>query len=540
MWVDAPFFDLLDKLTGLQGYFLQQAWFIGRIVMLMCFGLAAIKYAIKGEGLKEPMVKLVIAFISFYILMTAYPSIVSGLNKIIFEWSYNSTYKGGVADMINNTQGNYDFWQKKVNKDSDAYSDIIRVVEEELGSGNVGKKYVLDIYDTESGFIRPNAIIRLLMLVTEMILHHATKFDLSRSVLDFILLLLTAVAVIVCGILASLQYFICALEFTFITSVGVIMLPFMLWDGSKFLTEKLIGAIVGFTMKMLFITIAMLLTFNGYLALMMRPFAGALDQMIYTVFVSLFYMMICQSGPQLAVSLLTGTPQMSLMEGAAAAGAFAAAGIAGSKAAGATAGAAAQGGVRALGAASQAAGAAGAAKELGGGKADMAGAALSSLGSSAAQGAKSMAHGMGRSLYAGNQGGGGGGGSGGQGGPGTNRFSQTTSLNEKTPDGHSKTLKEYAGERYQQGQDKGLAYMVRKEESAGSKAAEAHKEKENNDPDYKAAMAELDTIGAGTSKENDPDYKTALAELDKEFPGMQGQSGTRGQAGTQDQGHKEA
>jgi hypothetical protein len=488
--------------------------------MAMCLGLAAIKYAIKGEGLKEPLVKLAIAFITFSILMNAYPSIINGLNKIIYEWSYASTYKGGVEDMINNTQGNYDFWQKKLNKDSDAYSDIIKVVQEELGSGNIGKKYMLDIYDTNTGYIRPNAVIRLLMLITEMILNQATKFDLSRSVLDFILLVLTALAVIACGILGSLQYFICALEFTFITSVGVIMLPFMLWDGSKFLTEKLIGAITGFTLKMLFVTIAILLTFNGYMALMTRPFSGAIDQMIYTVFVSLFYMMICQSGPQLAVSLLTGTPQMSLMEGAAAAGAYAAAGIAGAKAASGAAHGAARGGIRAAGAATQAAGAAQAAGQLGGSKTDIAGAAMSSLGSSAAQGAKSMAHSMGRSLYAGSPKGGGAG----AGGSGTNRFSQTTSLNEKTPDGHSKTAREYLNGRYQQGQDKGLNYMVKKEESAGRKAADARagEEERNKDPDYRAAMAELDREYPGMRDEKnpeDPNYRAAMAEVNREYPG---------------------
>jgi type IV secretory pathway TrbL component len=479
MWVDAPFFDLLDKLMGLQAYFLQQAWFIGRIVMVMCLGLAAIKYAIKGEGLKEPMVKLAIAFITFSILMNTYPLIVSGLNKIIYEWSYASTYKGGVADMINDTQGDYDFWQKKLDQDSDAYSDIIKVVQEEMGSGNIGKKYVLDIYDPGTGYIRPNAVIRLLMLITEMILNQAEKINPLRNMLELILMVLTALAVILCGVLGSLQYFICALEFTFITSVGVIMLPFMLWDGSKFLTEKLIGAITGFTLKMLFVTIAILLTFNGYLSLMTRPFAGALDQIIYTVFVSLFYMMICQSGPQLAVSLLTGTPQMSLMEGAAAAGAYAAAGIAGAKAASGAAHGAAQGGVRAAGMATQAAGAAQAAGQLGGSKADAAGAALSSLKGSAVQGVKSLAHGLGHSLYAGNPKGGGGG----AGGSGTNRFSQTTALNKKTEEGHSKTLREYYSERYQQGQDKGLNYMVRAEggktESAAQRAADARKGKGN-------------------------------------------------------------
>jgi type IV secretory pathway TrbL component len=519
MWVDAPFFDLLDKLVELQAYFLQQAWFIGRIVMGMCIGLSAVKYAIKGEGLKEPLVKLAVAFISFYILINAYPSLVSGINRLVYEWSYVSTYQGGVADMLNDAQGNYDFWQEKLNKDSEAYSDIIKTVAVELGGGNIGKKYVLDIYDTNTGYIRPNAIIRVLMLTTEMILNRA-KLGIPPDVLGFLLTLLSALAVILCGILGSLQYFICALEFTFITSVGVVMLPFMLWDGSKFLTEKLIGAITGFTLKMLFVTIAILLTFNGYLSLMTRPFDGALDQLIYTVFVSLFYMMICQSGPQLAVSLLTGTPQMSLMEGLAAAGAYAAAGVAGATAAKAAAQKTAQGGVRAAGAATQAAGAAQAAGELGGSGAEMAGAALSSLRSSAGQGMKSLAHRMGRSLYAGSSRGGGGA----AGGSVANRFSQTTGLNEKTAEGHSKTLQEYLGERHQQGQEKGLERLIKKEESAGQKAAAAHTGREagGKGSAYLSALPEAggypggNSIAAGDAQ--GPDYQSSLEQSDREFP----------------------
>jgi hypothetical protein len=150
----------------------------------------------------------------------------------------------------------------------------------------------------------------------------------------------------------------------------------------------------------------------------------------------------------------------------------------------------------------------------------MAGAVMSSLGSSAARGTKSMAHSMGRSLYAGNPKGGGGG----MGGSGTNRFSQTTSLNEKTPDGNSKTAREYLNGRYQQGQDTGLNYMIKKEESAGRKAAEARKgeDERNKDPDYRAAMAELDRDYPGMRDEKNPedaDYRAAMAEVNREYPG---------------------
>jgi type IV secretory pathway TrbL component len=464
MWVDGPFFDILSSLMDLQGYFIQQAWFIGRIVMIFAIGINAIKYAIKGEGLKEPLVKLAIAFISFYILINAFPRLINGLTGLVSQWAVASTNEN-ISDMIDQTQDNYNFWQEKLNKDAEAYSDIIQVIDSELGSGDVGRKYVLDIFDLKSGYLRPNAYIRLIMLIVETIFNRAGKYSLFTDADKLLLLLLTGIAVILCGILGGLQYFICALEFTFISSVGIIMLPFMLWDGSKFLTEKLIGAIVGFTLKLLFVSIALLFTFNGYLSLMVRNFEGTLDQIVYVIFVSLFYMMICQSGPQLAVSMLTGTPQMSLMEGAAAAGAYATAAIAGGRAADFGAHKLAQGGIRMAGATSQAAGAAGATAELGGSRGDQAKAAFTSIGKSAQTGFKSTAHALGRSLYAGE--------SQGTGGKdrGTNRFSQTTRLNEKTEAGYAKTAGEYTRERYRDGQEIGLAYLVKKEEKEKASGA---------------------------------------------------------------------
>lgn len=463
-WVDGPFFDLLSQLGNLMGYFITQAWFIGRIIMLFNLGMMAIKYAIKGQGLGEEFTKLTIAFISFWILINAYPSVISGLNRIVYEWSYVSTYTGTVSRVIDKARDNYDFWQKKGDKADESYSDIIRVVQEKKGNGEIGQKYVLDIYDTQTGFLRPNAVVRVLMLTADNILNRAGQQLKLRggNIGNGLLLIITALIVILCGILAALQYFIAALEFTLITSVGVFLLPFMLWNGSKFLTEKLIGAIVGFVIKLLFVSIAMLLTINGFLGMMVKPFTGTIDQVIYMIFASLFYMMICQNGPQLAVTLLTGSPQMSLMEGLAAAGTYAAAGVAGAKLAGGTMSVGAKGGTRLAGATSQAVGAAGAVKELGGNVKDMLGAAATSVGTSAGKGTQSMAHTLGRSLVSGGKGSG----NGFRKGAGTNRFSQSTILNNPTQDGHSKTMKEYLKERNISGQEIGLNHMIRKEEKA--------------------------------------------------------------------------
>ena len=475
-WLDAPFFTLVEDFSSLQTYFLAQAMFIAKIVLTLNIGFMAIKYVAKGQGLSEQLIKVLSSLIIFLIVINSYPLMIQGINRIIYAWSYGSTY-GKVAEMIQKTTSSgeaTEFWEKKAN-DPDAYSDIIKTLETETGKGNVGKKYVLDIFDKGTAkrpgmFIRPNAVMRLLMLSFETIWNKALTCLEPRGALPFprdtggaVILILTAIAVVLCGILASLQYFICALEFTLITSVGCLLLPFMLWDGSKFLTEKLVGAIVGFSIKMLFVTIALMLTINGYLALMVRPFDSFIDQAIYTVFVSLFYMMICQNGPALAVSLLTGSPQMSLMEGVAAAGTFAAAGVAGAAGAKAAASGAAKTAVRAKSAGDKAAGAAKAAfgdtkgQTMGSRIAAAAGAGARSIGDSAKESVKSGVHGLAQSLTKGK---GGGGGAGGGASGGKNRWSTLEARNTPKDDGNRKTSKEFGQENRAKGAERYAGYKA--------------------------------------------------------------------------------
>jgi type IV secretion system protein TrbL len=498
-WLDAPFFDMLTDFSSLQTYFMTQAIFIAKIVITLNLGFIVIKYVAKGSGLSEQLIKLASSLIIFFIIVSSYPLMITGINQVIYSWGYGSTYPK-VAAMIQKTTSDgtaSDFWAKKSDPNSDQFSDIIKVLEEKTGSGNIAKKYVLDIFDkgtpTRPGmFIRPNAVMRLLMLTFETIWDKALKCTLPTGTLPFphdlggfVILAITAFAVVFCGIMAALQYFICALEFTLITSIGCLMLPFMLWDGTKFLTEKLVGAIVGFSLKMLFITIGLMLTINGYLALMVRPFDSYIDQSIYTIFVSLFYMMICQNGPALAVSLLTGTPQMSLMEGVQSAGAFAAAGIAGAagvKAAGSTA---AKTGVQMKSAVDKASGAAAAAKASG---KSQVGAVLGSVKDSAVDSAKSGLHGLSQSLTRGAGGSSGGSGSAGKGGESKptdglhNRYSNMERRNAKNENGNKKTGKEFGAESKQMGRDRYMEKQQTKSETANQKAAADWKSQISNKP----------------------------------------------------------
>ncbi len=480
-WLDAPFFNLLEDFASLQGYFMVQAMFIAKIVLTLNLGFIAIKYIAKGEGISEQLMKVLMSVIMFLIIVNSYPLMIQGLNRIIYSWSYGSTY-GKVAEMIQKTTSGgeaTDFWETKSN-DPDAYSDIIKVLEQETGKGNVAKKYVLDIFDKGSAkrpgmFIRPNAVMRLLMLTFETIWNKAVTClepvggmnFLPKDMGGFLLLTITGLAVIGAGIFTSLQYFIGAIEFTFITSVGVIMLPFMLWDGTKFLTEKLVGAIVGQALKLLFVTLCFMLAINGFLTLMVRPFDSHIDQMIYTMFTVFFYWLLCLHGPALATALLTGTPQLSMGEGMATAAAMGGAAIAAAKGVQSTASAAVKTGVQAKSAGDKAFGSAGAAKADGKRVGGMIAAGARSLGDSAKDSVKSGVHGLAQSLTKG-KGGGAGGGSSGGGSSGKNRWSTLQARNDPKADGNRKTSKEFGQENRAKGAER---YQQDKHEAKGKEVA---------------------------------------------------------------------
>lgn len=552
MWVDGPFFQLIEDFGAFQHYFLTQALFIGKIVVMINLGMMLIKYISKGSGLNEQMLKLSMQLIVFLIIFNIYPNMINGVMSIVNRWAVNAA-GDKVNEMIQKTRGETDeaasdFWNLKSaqGKLDGAYSDIIAVYKEYNQHGYIGSRYVLDIFDKGSAgkragiYIRPNAVMRVLMLTFETIwfevkkaagislkektdyIAHNTydengwiidieyeettkdveKFKIKEIDLPMLLVnLVSAAAVLICGILALLQYCICALEYTFITSVGCLFLPFMLWDGTKFLTEKLVSAIIGFTVKMLFVTLALMVTINGYLALMVRPYQGAIDQMIYTVFVSLFYMMICQNGPQLAVSLLTGSPQMSLGEGMAAVGAYAGAAIGAKKAASAgknavkgAAGSGAKAITQAKSSINKAQGASEAAKadaaKQGMGKKgiEAAGrkAAFKSSVQSVGDGIKSKFHSMGASLTKDKKGGGGGGGAGGGKGEAGNRFSTLERRNAPNEQGKRKTSKEFAEE------NKALG--------AQRYAEQKQKKQENDQRQWKAGLANKPRIPEGPKR----------------------------------------
>jgi type IV secretion system protein TrbL len=470
-WLDAPFFHFIDKLTEMQSYFIGICWLIARVVIILCLGFMFIKHAVTGEGLKDTLLKFLLTFAVYSVLISQYPNIVNGLNSLVYGLSIEGAAKTfdveGYADKVRNVH-------VRSLSDSDNSNAFIRASDEE-GELDINKLIQSDLFEPKTKFIRPNAMLGLILMTVGEIFDNSNGW--GRSLTQTLMDLLCCAAVILCGVFGAVQYFLGALEFTLITAVGVILLPFMLWDGTKFLTEKLVGALVGFFFKMLFLTICILMMFYGFLELTLQPYDGTVSMMVYYIFSALFYMMITQNGPKLAVSLLTGTPQMSAMELAQAGAVYGGAALLGKKAAGAAAGAGARGVLAAAGTAARAKGAAAAAGELGADKKQQKQAYNASVRSSVADGVKARVSNVGRSLI----GGGASGGIGGGGGTtrGYNRFSQTERFKQPNEKGQNVTVKEHLQNQAVMGKEDGLNYMVKQEEKGVKTSMPAGQAAEN-------------------------------------------------------------
>jgi len=505
--INGAFFKVLDKLIELQSFFLSVAWGIASTTFLIALLSAAINYAMTGEGLKANLVKIGKATAFCGVILGAYPWIIGKITIWTFEQAEASTFNsvktyitkelGTIATKMENdaadataaadaasanrggsnwrTQSSRSLTARRLASEAAEKSEEIRNVQQKFYSINARllEKRSKKMGNTVLNYttVAPGTVLELVWFIAGECMDYVENggkgFESIPAAFGRVLTgLIRTFCIILTGIFAIIEYILAYMEFILVSSVGIFLFPLQIWEGSKFLSEKFVGAIVGFFIKLLFCTICIFFMLYGFFSIAKgfttEPFTGAISDIIGILFSCLLFFYLCKSAPGLAQSLLTGTPSLSAA-GAVGAVAGAAGAVAGTaqlaqKAGGALASAGAKGGFGLLGMGAQAFGAMNAVKQLGGGIGDMAKAGLGSVASSAGSSIKAGAGDLARSLL----GGGGKGGGGGAGGINRNNQLQKH-LGAKGADGSNQTLGEYAKGRKEAGTNRGLDYMAKKE-----------------------------------------------------------------------------
>jgi len=326
--IDNSFFFVVDKIIALLSFFIAQARHIGWVVLLIAILTAALNYALTGQGLKENVIKITKATLFFLITIVFYPNIISHISRWTFNLAQDSVepsirnhfenIRTEMDIVVNSGAGSSTFQDLKRNvyvRDAQAlaiFSNISKTRTAYTGTtSNSGRI-------TYTAFA-PAAVVQVMFLLSKECFKLADKkppgYNPMPDVGNILKGLICAFFIILTGVFAILEYLICFLEFLLVATVGIILFPLSIWEGSKFLSEKFIGALVGFFMKLLFCCISVFLLLYGFCSMLSifnaSGFKATPDQMIFIIFVCLLFFYICKSAPGIAQSLLTGTPSLS-------------------------------------------------------------------------------------------------------------------------------------------------------------------------------------------------------------------------------------
>jgi hypothetical protein len=423
--INNAFYFIIDKIIELQDFFMRQALGIGKIVLLIAILSAALNYALTGQGLKENVVKIMKATLFFLIVIFLYPRIIGFITSWTFSMAKESIYPsieerfGEVTELVERSSVGYvyagmefsgEYSEVAGNTNRMRYYSFIRNTTHNIVTRQGFSHLFGDLLYTNEdspvpySAVAPANAMKIVFFLAGECMAFADKVNVVTIISEYSRVLkglACAFFLIFTGIFAILEYCICFMEFMLVSSVGIILFPLSIWEGSKFMAEKFIGAIIGFFMKLLFCNLAIFLMLYGFLSLFYilsdTGFQGNTDQIVFIAFVSLMFFYICKSAPGIAQSLLSGQPSLSATGAiSAAAGAVGAAvktaGMAQNAGSlvGAGAGGLAKGGIAAAGTLMQANAAKKAVEKAGGDGRQQAGAWMGSMGNSAAAGAGAL------------------------------------------------------------------------------------------------------------------------------------------------------
>lgn len=127
---------------------------------------------------------------------------------------------------------------------------------------------------------------------------------------------------------ATIQYLMCILEFIIIQGIGAGFIPFYLFDGTKDIPKKLLPVFTGFVIKILVMVICLMFVISLYLnfaAQQISPESGGMGfpALFECLFIVLLSFILTSNAPKIAMTLLTGQPQLSMGEFMAAVGTMA-------------------------------------------------------------------------------------------------------------------------------------------------------------------------------------------------------------------------
>lgn len=183
----------------------------------------------------------------------------------------------------------------------------------------------------EGVMVSPAALIKTCVLVANVIMAteenttdesgQTTKKHFISTWQDighFIMSMIMVLGIIFAGVFCCIQYCMCIFEYWIVTSLGVLFIPCILFDGTKTYASKLIQLYVAYFIKITIMLLCIFWTFSTYInaasniLTLARPVT--MLNFAYVLFALILGFVVTQNAPQIAMTMLNGTPQLSMGE----------------------------------------------------------------------------------------------------------------------------------------------------------------------------------------------------------------------------------
>jgi type IV secretion system protein TrbL len=192
--------------------------------------------------------------------------------------------------------------------------------------------FMTDQRGKQTNILSPGAMIKTAVLISDIISRQGSmeysseksgfiekKLDETfQKIISLILIVLMTFGLLMASIFCVIQYIMCIFEYFIVTAVGVIFIPFCLWDGTKSFTAKLVTLFTSYFIKIMVMVLCLFWVYSAFIymgvSIMSSNEPVSFLSFAYFIFTCLLGWVVTQNGPQIAVAILNGTPQLSMGE----------------------------------------------------------------------------------------------------------------------------------------------------------------------------------------------------------------------------------
>jgi type IV secretory pathway VirB6-like protein len=335
VWLDGIFFKLMRYVEGLFRFYHSQVGIIAKICFALSLGIGAVKLVMGGTELNRLLSQMFVAIVTFMVMLAVFPQLMIQMNNIVQNFAYNSVMSQNIDrkwDGQFGTRDEFVKWitdagkNKKNNKSiwaSDATGDNAKQAVQDFLNMNVVVK--------DTGLISLNKLCQIMLATFKILFMQLKNFsgfpDFFFHVADFFIVMLAAIILVYGAIRGIIEYASCMLYWCFTYGVGVLFIPFMIWDGTKHAFEKLCGSIFNIGVRLLITVTSLYLLLLINLDILRHMFmlssvvtrkeyeiSQGIEYYITIIFMAVFAAYIMQNSQGIAEFLCGGQPRIGFNE----------------------------------------------------------------------------------------------------------------------------------------------------------------------------------------------------------------------------------